>query len=158
MVDFRDDQLRVHLLMNRASQWADIYSYIPYTGRVDVKMKRACRNVQLRAPEWIRSSSPELACKVNGGPRVLTWDGRYVSVGPLKKGDKIVITFPIHEQTVQENIGPVKYTLVLKGNTVVSINPRGKNVPLYQGRERYRSDQAPLKEVTRFVSNENIVW
>jgi hypothetical protein len=158
MVDFRDDQLRVHLLMNRASQWADIYSYIPYTGRVDVKMKRACRNVQLRAPEWIRSSSLELACKVNGDPRALTWDGRYVNVGPLKKGDKIVVTFPIHELTVQENIGPVKYTLVLKGNTVVSIDPKGKNVPLYQGRERYRSDQAPLKEVTRFVSNENIVW
>jgi hypothetical protein len=158
MVDFRDDQLRVHLLMNRASQWADIYSYIPYTGRVDVKMKRGCRNVQLRAPEWIRSSSPELVCNVNGGPRALTWDDRYVNVGPVKTSDKIVITFPIHEQTVQENIGSVKYTLVLKGNTVISIDPKGKNVPLYQGRERYRSEQAPLKEVTRFVSRENILW
>ena len=158
MIDFQNDQLRVHLLMNRASRWADVYSYIPYEGRVEVKLKRGCRNVQLRAPEWIRSSSPELICKINGSPHTSTWEGRYVNVGPVKAGDKLMITFPIREQTVQEYIGPVKYTLVLKGSTVVSITPKGTNVPLYQGRDRYRSNQAPLKEVTRFVSAEDIEW
>jgi hypothetical protein len=158
MIDYQDEQIRVHLLMNRASHWADIYSYIPYEGRVDLKIKHACRNVQLRAPEWVGSASPDLVCKVGGQSRALGWHGRYVNTGPLKAGDQVVVTFPIREQTVQENIGPVKYTLVLKGTTVISIDPKGKNVPLYQGRERYRSNQASFKEVTRFVSSENISW
>jgi hypothetical protein len=158
MLDYRDEQLRVHLLMNRASPWADVYSHIPYEGRVDLKMKQPCRNVQLRAPEWVGSASPDLVCKVNGESRTLSWQGRYVNTGPLKPGDQVIVTFSIREQTVQENIGPVKYTLMLKGSTVISIDPKGKNVPLYQGRERYRSSQAPFKEVTRFVSSENISW
>jgi len=97
-------------------------------------------------------------CKVNGRHQKVTWVGRYVNTGPVKNGDQVVLTFPIREQTVQENIGSVKYKLVLKGSTVLSIDPKGKNVPLYQGRERYRSNQAPFKEVTRFVSSESILW
>lgn len=158
MIEYKDDQFRVHLLMNRASAWADIHSYIPYEGRVDLKIKRSCRNVQLRAPEWVESSSPELACKVNDGNRGVTWDGRYVNIGRVRAGDRVLMTFPMRQEIVQENIGPVKYTLALKGNTVVSINPKGKNVPLYQSRERYRSNQAPFREVTRFVSSESILW
>ncbi len=158
MIRHQDDELRVNLLMNRASQWADIYSYIPYEGRVDLKIKRECRNVKLRAPEWIGTSSPELACKVNGQDRPLNWQGRFVSVGAAKPSDNVVLTFPIRERTVKERIGPVTYTLVLRGNTVVSIDPKGANVPLYQGREGYRSGTTPWKEVTRFVSTESIEW
>jgi hypothetical protein len=158
MIAYKDGELRVNLLMNRASPWADVYSHIPYRGRVDLKIKRECRNVQLRAPEWVAAATPELACKVNDQSRTVNWQGRYVNLGPVKPGDRVVMTFPISERTVRENIGPVTYTLVLRGNTVVSIEPGGKNVPLYQGRERYRSGETPWKEVTRFVSAENIVW
>jgi hypothetical protein len=81
-----------------------------------------------------------------------------VNTGPLRAGDRVLLTFPIHERTIQDNIGPVKYTLVLKGNTVISIDPKGTNVPLYRGRERYRRNQAPFREVTRFVSSQSILW
>ena len=82
-----------------------------------------------------------------------------MSVGAVKPGDKIVMTFPISERTVKEHIGPATYTMVLRGNTVVSIEPKGTNVPLYQGREDYRSGKMPWKEVDRFVSAENnIEW
>ena len=32
MVDFQGGHLRVNLLLNRASPWVDVHSYIPYAG------------------------------------------------------------------------------------------------------------------------------
>jgi Beta-L-arabinofuranosidase, GH127 len=158
MLSYQDGELRVNLLMNRASPWADIYSYIPYEGRVDLKVKKQCQNVKLRAPEWITTSNPALSCTINGHVRTVRWQGRYIDLGTVNPGDKVTVEFPISEQTIRERIGPVTYTLVLRGNTVVSIDPKGKNVPLYQGRERYRSNATPWREVTRFVSTETIEW
>ena len=158
MVEHKGDELRVNLLMNRASRWADVYSYIPYQGRVDVKMKSACGNLSVRAPEWVNSLSPEVVCRVNGAARLLRWDGRYMSLGALRAGDGVTLTFPIAERTVKEWIGPGSYTVVMKGNTVVSIDPPGKNVPIYQDRAKYRKDEVLWRQVERFVPNEEIVW
>src|SRR5437016_3525886 len=60
MVDYKDGQFQVNLLLNRASRWADVYSYLPYQGRVDLKMKEQCRKVRVRAPEWVDAESPLL--------------------------------------------------------------------------------------------------
>jgi hypothetical protein len=94
MLEHNDGELRVNLLLNRASRWADVYSYIPYQGRVDLKIKEECRSVWLRAPEWLGPGSPEMMCAVNGKARSLHWEGRYVDAGPLTPGDSVVVTFP----------------------------------------------------------------
>ena len=158
MLDHEDGELRINLLMNRASRWADVYSFIPYEGRVDLKVKEAFKSVLLRAPEWIETNSPQVVCQVNGAARSLNWEGRYVNVGATRPGDKLVITFPISEKTVREKIGPQTYTLVVKGNTVVSIDPPGKDVPLYQDRAKYRKAEVQWRKVWRFVSEEQIRW
>jgi hypothetical protein len=158
MVDDRDGQLRVNLLLNRAARRADVYSYIPFQGRVDVKLKEAFREVMVRAPEWLAPQSPQIECRVNGAPRPLAWVGRYVSLGAAQAGDVATLTFPIEERTVHEQIGGAPYTLVIKGNTVVSIDPEGKNVPFYLGRERYRSNQVAWRQVQRFVPEKELVW
>jgi DUF1680 family protein len=158
MVDHSGDDLKVNLLLNRASPWADVYSYVPYQGQVDLKMKKVCRAVRVRAPEWVEDGSPTLACRVNGNSLKLHWEGRYVNLGSLKAGDKAEITFPISERTVRERIGPDTYTLVIKGNTVVSIDPAGKKGPLYQDRTKYRGSEVSWKQVTRFVPEQNILW
>ena len=126
MVDHQGDDLRVNLLMNRASRWADVYSYVPYRGQVDLKVKQSCRNVYLRAPEWIENGDPAITAKVNGSARPLHWQGRYVNIGAVKVGDKAELFFPISGTTRAEKIGPNTYTLVMKGNTVVSIIHRAK--------------------------------
>ena len=158
MVDHEDDELRVNLLLNRASRWADVFSYIPYEGRVDLKMKESCRSVKVRAPEWVETQSPQLVCKVNGSPRSLHWNGRYMELGAAKPGDVVSMTFPISERTVKEKIGPETYTLAWKGNTVVSIDPAGKDGPFYQGREKYRKEEVQWRKVKRFVPEDEIVW
>jgi hypothetical protein len=58
---------------------------------------------------------------------------------------------------VSETIGDVAYNLEFKGNTVVSIDPPGKNGPLYQ-RRQYLATKAPLPEIDRFVPQQTINW
>jgi len=148
------EELRLNLLLNRASQWADVYSYIPYEGRVDIRIKESCKSVLVRVPEWVKGH--ETVCRVNSTLRRPGTEGRFLNIGRCSQGDRISITFPLEERTVKETIGGVAYTLVLRGSTVVSIDPPGKNGPLYL-RAHYR-EQAAWRNVTRFTSQEHIVW
>lgn len=154
ILDFNNGQLRVNLLLNRASPWADIHSHIPYVGQVDIQMKQSC-SLSVRIPQWV---TPEQAqCKVNNQSRSVRWDGRYAVIGSVQAADKIALTFPISERTVSATIGDVAYHLVIKGNEVVHIDPPGQVCPLYQ-RQPYRQNQTVWKTVDRFVSQEKINW
>jgi Beta-L-arabinofuranosidase, GH127 len=152
-----NDELRVNLLLNRASPWADIYSHIPYQGKVEIKLKKSCRDLVVRAPEWIETGSPQLKATRAGSAVKLTWEGRYVRTGPLHDGDTLALSFPIELQTVKLMMANTIYTLEIKGNTVVSISPGGENGPLYQ-REYMKADAAPTIKVKRFVSKQSILW
>ena len=151
--------LRVHLLLNRASKWADIDSHVPYTGRVDVKVKQSLK-LEVRIPEWVKPE--EVQCNIEGESRSLDFKGRYAKVGPVDEGQTATLTFPIPERTekvqIQDHPGRVnEYTLVMRGNTVVHIDPPGKYNPLYQ-RGHYRNGRTLWRKLTRFVSNEEIIW
>ncbi len=63
----------------------------------------------------------------------------------------------MREKTVFRVIEHTPYKLTIKGNTVVDIDPKGKINPIYR-RDHYRQNQAPIKKVTRFVSNESLLW
>jgi hypothetical protein len=158
MVDYDGGDLQVNLLLNRASQWADVYSFVPYEGRVELKIKKDCRTVKVRAPEWVSSGNPALTCTLNGSARQLRWEGRYVSIGAVARGDKAEVKFPIAERTVREKIGPETYTLIFKGNTVVSIDPAGKNGALYADRGKYRGSTISWNNVERFVPEQQLNW
>ncbi len=89
---------------------------------------------------------------VDGKAVKTRWEGRYLVLGPAQPGQRIVVTFPIAERTVKETIGGAEYTLVIKGDTVVHIDPPGKNLPLYR-RDHYRSSEPRYVEVERFISD-----
>jgi hypothetical protein len=158
MIEHQNDQLRVNLLLNRASQWADVYSYIPYEGRVDLKIKKPCRSVLLRAPEWVPAGNEATSAEVGGVARPLTWKGRYIDIGTVNAGDKVTLKFPIWVRTVKEKIGIQTYTLKIKGNTVISIDPPGKNMPLYADRANLEFGELPWKKVNRFVASTDLNW
>jgi hypothetical protein len=108
-------------------------------------------------PEWVDSSADKVACTVNLGTRNFIWEGRYINLGPAKPGDKLTVRFPISERTLtNQKIGNGVYTLVMKGNTVVSIDPPGKQCPMYA--RNYRAAAAPERAVRRFLANEEITW
>ena len=157
VLHLEDGVLKVNLLLNRASPWADVDSHIPYEGRVDVRMKQKCEKVLIRVPEWIETGSDQVTCRVNGQDREFAWKDRYVDVGSAGPEDKVTLAFPIQERTVTEMIGNVLYTLVIRGNEVVFMDPPGTNHPLYQ-RAHYRENATRWRKISRFVAQESITW
>jgi hypothetical protein len=147
MIAFENHTLTLHLLLNRASPWADVDSYIPYEGRVDLKMKTAC-DLEVRIPEWVKHS--EVSAVVNEKTRPLAFQGRYALIGPVNAQDIVTVTFPIFERAVETTIGEVPFSLIIKGNEVVSIDPPGTWYPFYQ-RAKYRENQAHWVTRERFV-------
>ena len=154
ILTYDEGTLKVNLLLNRASKWADVDSHIPYTGQVDIKVKQPL-NLQVRIPEWVKPN--EAVCKINGQAKALTFDGRYAGVGNVKEGQTVVVTFPISERTEKKNIEGFDYTLIVRGNDVVSIDPPGKNLPMYQ-RGHYRGGKTLWKKATRFVAEDELDW
>ena len=73
IIEARGDQLKVNLLLNRASQWADLESCIPYEGKVTLNVKKSMRNVAVRIPKWVDRSQVSLA--VNGKSAEYRWTG-----------------------------------------------------------------------------------
>ena len=156
ILEHRDDTLRVNLLLNRASPWADVYSCIPNEGRVEIQVKAACHDVLLRAPEWV-ADKDSLHCSVGGAGRPVTWDGRYVRLGAAAAGERLVVTFPVGERTVHERIGGIDCTLTLRGTTVVAVDPPGTVCPLYQ-RAALRAEKAHWSPVRRFAARQPVDW
>jgi hypothetical protein len=154
ILTYKDGQLKVNLLLNRSSKWADVDSYIPYQGRVVIKVKQPLE-LSVRIPEWV--SPEETRASINDAERSIEWDGRYARIGQVKPDDTVTVTFPIAERTDLIQIEKRRYTIVRKGNEVVSIDPPGRYCPLYQ-RQHYRSDSPRWRKVTRFVSDEDINW
>ena len=156
MIDFDEeaDTLRVNLLFNRASEVADIDSHIPYTGRVDVKAKQKL-NLEVRIPAWVKPD--EVQCEVNGKSRALTFDGRYAKIGRVKKNQTATLTFPIAEYSKKVNIMGDDFTYILRGNTVVHVDPPGRLYPIYQ-RDHYRGGRTLYKKMTRFVPQNELNW
>jgi hypothetical protein len=147
MIGMKNGTLTINLLFNRASPWADVSSYVPYEGQVDVKMKVA-GNLEIRIPEWVKPN--DVSGFVNGSQRELAFQGRYALIGYVESGDLVTVTFPISERTIDITIGNIPYTLIIKGNDVVSINPPGKWCPFYQ-RSKYRENHVRWINRERFV-------
>lgn len=153
IVDETDATLKVNMLLNRACATADIYSYIPFEGQVDIKIKQDCKRVLVHAPEWIGTGSGDMTVKVNDKARTFKWDERYIDLGSVDKGQKIVVQFPISEWTMKDRMATVDFDVLMKGNTAVSIDPPGEACPLFE-RQYYRRDYTPWRKVTRFVTDE----
>ena len=141
-------------LMNHASRWADVDSFLPYEGRVEVRPKRDA-DLDIRIPEWVAPGDAE--CAVNGVRRDLAWAGRYARVGQVSASGRVLLTFPVGERTDVVYVEKHCYVLTRRGNDVVDIDPPGRYCPLYQ-RRNYRDGEPRLRPVTRFVSSENVDW
>jgi len=151
--------LRINLLLNRASKWADIESHIPYAGRVDVKAKHDLK-VEVRIPHW--ADEKLVQCVVDGSTREITFDGRYAKLGEINKGQTATITMPLEERMETVHIqgppgGVNEYKLVMRGGSVVAIDPPGKYHPLYQ-RNHYRAGKTLYRKVERFVPEDELNW
>ena len=166
----RHDQgtVTVNLMLNRASAWADVDSYLPYEGKVLIHVKDAQR-FAVRIASWIPRHS--LQTRVNGVAREGIRLGNYLTFDELQPGDTIALVFPIQESEAtytgnahrpgssSSKVRETRYRCTFRGSTVVDISPRDEDpttYPFYR-REHMRKDTAPTKSVTRFVPERTIV-
>ena len=173
-----DGAAQVNLLLNRASPWLDIDSYLPYQGKVVIKNKTA-RRLSVRLPRWVDQGAVQAS--VDGGPASGFWVGRYLVLEDIGGKKDVSIEFPMAESTETysngwEGVGMpghtectlhpgspgklweppeelTRYTFRFKGNTVVDVSPReeGLGYPIYL-RDHYKSNTAPTREVKRHIS------
>jgi len=146
--------LRVNLLLNRASPWADLDSYLPYEGKVVLRMKQA-RIALVRIPSW--TPRHQVSCSVNGKNRQYVWEGAYIKIGLVQAGDTVAVTFPIVERTLRRDLKSHVYTVTVRGFTVVDLQPYADVTPLF-ARTYYKRSSAPMKNRQQFVSEQRIVW
>ncbi len=158
----------VNLLLNRASTWLDVDSYLPYEGKVLMHVKDAAR-VAVRLASWIPRS--ELQTRVNGTAREGVRLGNYMLLDELKPGDTIALSFPVQESVAtytgnahrpggsSSKVRETQYRCTFRGSTIVDVSPRDEDpttYPFYR-RDHMRQDAAPMKRVTRFVPERTIV-
>ena len=169
---------QVNLLLNRASPWLDIDSYLPYKGKVIIRNKTA-EKISVRIPRWVDLDAIE--SRINDKTASPFRVGRYLVFNDLSAKDAITITFPMVETTEtytlkwkktdfwQESTNPgnrwkpddppARFMITFRGNTVVDISPRDDTgeYKLYE-RDHMKADKAPMHMVTRFVSARPIKW
>jgi len=145
------DEVRVNQLLNRAAPWLDVLSYLPYEGKVVLHIKDATK-VAVRMPEWCNPMDVQVS--VGSESRKPLIEGRFIRVAWLNEGDQLTLTFPVQKRVVHRVIGEIPYKLALRGSNVVSIEPKGDALPLYE-------DGQTGKQIrkTRFIPQvKRIIW
>lgn len=138
-----DDLVKVNLLLNRASPWLDVDSFLPAEGKVVLHIKDASK-VAVRVPEWCDPNQVRVQV---GKDMVKTMvEGRYLHLYSLKPGDEVTFSFSVPTRVVHRVLGEIPYKLTLKGSNVINIDPKGVAYPLYQNQPTGK-----LIKKTRFI-------
>lgn len=160
IVRYRDGVANVNLLLNRASPWVDIDSYLPYEGRVVITVKDT-PSVAVRIPGWVNIHDVRLT--LDGKDVRSVWAGRYMTLHGLHPGQKIELQFDVptdHASYLVPGLPSGRYNISFRGSTAVLVQNEVETSAedletrylIYQ-RDHYRENKAPMREVTRFVSS-----
>lgn len=117
--------LRINLLLDRSLQEAEVRSFEPFEGRVEVLPAESIR-VALRCPSWL--SGHEITAKINGRPAPLSRSNGYVGTDAAQRGNRVEFLYPIEEKTEDIAIGnegrqSYRYRVHWRGSTVTQLEP-----------------------------------
>jgi len=152
-----DGVARVNLLLNRASPFLDVDSYLPYEGKVVLKNKET-KEALVRIPLWADRSA--VRCTLGNREVAKVWFDQYLRFQKLEPGDILTLEFPVVETTEDWALGDQVHTCRFKGNTLIEIWPALQDgSPLYKRRAaKYRATKAPMRKVTRYVTPQAVQW
>lgn len=103
IVRCKDGAAQVNLLLNRASPWLDVDSYLPYEGKVVIHNKSA-RMISIRIPCWV--DRKEITFSIDGTAADYTWIGNFLTVSSLKGYETLTVEFPMVETTETYHLVP----------------------------------------------------
>ncbi|MFH2068116.1 MAG: hypothetical protein ABII89_01460 [Candidatus Omnitrophota bacterium] len=152
IISWQDKTLSINMLLPRNSRYANIISHEPRKGKLEIVLRQNCR-LQILIPEWVNKE--QVSISVNGKIRANRWTGFQLLIEDVGINQKAVITYPLRSITLTEKSGLRKYRTSWVGSTVISIDPSGRRVPLYQRSQLLKSckpmalpDYIPEKEIT----------
>lgn len=176
IVQCEDGHASVNLLLNRASPWLDVDSYLPFEGKV-VARNKTVHSIAVRIPRYVDPRSVHVA--VNDQPRACAWIGRYAALDGLRPVDTVTVVFPLMTATETYTLKwrqdefwkectdpgpawqpldpPAKYTFTIRGNTVIDVSPRdaGNGFALYQ-RDAFQAPSPEMIAVRRYVAPKRV--
>jgi hypothetical protein len=129
------DGIRINMSFAHDSKEAEVLSYLPDVGRMRVKSK-VSNKYWLRPPSWVQKD--KVKTYLNGKEQPLEWVDSYVYLKDVKKGAVIDLVYPlvsfIQKQVVKNAEGEPDRNITVSwlGNTVVKLEPTGKQLPTYQ--------------------------
>lgn len=130
-------RVSINLLLNRATRWLDIKSYLPYEGRIDLQINQDIPELVIRIPRWVPFGAVKIVRTV--GEKTTTYTGRqmgwikktFLKLGSVVKHEKITLTIPLVEHETIETASTLKYSVKWRGDSVIHIDPAGTYYPLY---------------------------
>jgi hypothetical protein len=171
--DSADASAKVNLLLNRASPWFDVESYLPYEGKVILRNKAAQR-LYVRIPTWV--DQKQVRCFVNGQEKATRYLGNYLLLDPARAQSVVTLSLPLKEQVrtfsldnygeggwASKPIGTFRYRATFRANTATELvclegdqthayDPRVHSVSpvyaAYDDRSNLAKDVAPMKKRT----------
>ncbi|NLF00978.1 MAG: hypothetical protein GX601_08370, partial [Anaerolineales bacterium] len=155
IVRCRNGMAQINLLLNRASPWLDIDSYLPYEGKVVIRNKTT-RQVAMHMPRWVARGGVSL--EVDGKLVDADWIGNYVVCSRLHPQSEVIVRFPVVDQTVEYRLADQTYTCHFRGNDLVGISPHADvpGYPMYTDRDP--STEASMVSVSRYVTETILPW
>ncbi len=154
-------ELRMHLLFNRAVRGpaegtvtsgapiaAQVWSWLPYEGRVCVVAYQPLTQLALRLPDGadpngVRIQRPDPGTSPgHKSPRIV--EGQYVIIPEVSPGERTEVVFGLKQYETTETAAGVRYRVRWKGSTVVGLEPKGTRVPLYTHRASLQEGRTPL--------------
>ena len=144
--------VRVNMLFNRSTPWADVRSQLPREGRVEVTMRQH-GTLAVRIPDdvprasvavdWSLSPSSMSRSDRTDSPAPWVWNDGAVQVEGLRPGAKVTIGFPLAERDETTSVLGDEYRVSWRGDTVMAIDPPGRAGPLYRRRAEQATNGAP---------------
>ena len=160
----------VNLWMNRRSRWVDVWSWLPYEGKLVVRNK-GMKRVSVRLPGW--ASRSLLRCTVDGNDVQPDWIGNRAVFTGLRGEEELALVVPVAVENSRytlanlnqrERGGPDEYDCQFRGNTLIGLgeaeaHPGGRELAWYRTfrRDHMRAADAPMKEATTYVHPEKVV-
>jgi hypothetical protein len=129
------DGIYVNMCFDRDAPEAKVTSFLPEIGRMTVTTKKDGRFC-LRPPAW--AAKDRVRAYRKGTAETVVWQGAYVCFENVRMGDTLTITYPlvsfVQKQAVPNTKGEPdrNITVTWLGNTVMKLEPKGVQLPLYQ--------------------------
>jgi hypothetical protein len=135
--------LSVNLLLSAGAPRLEVASYLPFEGRLEL-FPQTTRPILVRRPDWLQPKGIRL-----DGPASLHASEEpgkpYLRLEGVKAGSRITLTFDQPEHYRTHIVVGKEYRCLWRGDTVISMEPRGIRYPIFQ-REAMRRDRAVLEQ------------